>query len=106
MQSEWYWNNLLVSTNQDANFPIQHPDNNAVTSYNDSITLIVFDAIGCSDTLTLPFVVSAPNADFTYNLTGSNVDQFGNFTCPSVFSAFTDQSASVGAIVDWDRSLS
>lgn len=105
VQSEWYWNGQLQSTNQDANFVIQHPDNNAITSYNDSITLIVFDAIGCSDTLTVPFIVSAPNADFTYNLTGSNVDQFGNFTCPSVFSAFTDQSESVGAIVDWDWSF-
>ena len=104
-QSQWYWNGQLQSTNQDANFVIQHPDNNAVTSYNDSITLIVFDAIGCSDTLTVPFIVSAPNADFTYNLTGSNVDQFGNFTCPSVFSAFTDQSASVGAIVNWNWSF-
>ncbi len=100
-QSEWYWNNQLVSTSDDANFLISHPDNAAITSYNDSISLIVFDAIGCSDTLTLPLLVSAPNADFSYTLTGSNVDQFGNFTCPSVFSAFLDESESVGNIVDW-----
>lgn len=104
-QSQWYWNNQLVSTNQDANFVIHHADNSTIQSYNDSITLVVTDAIGCADTLTLPFIVSAPNADFSYNLTGSNVDEFGNFTCPSVFAAFTDLSQSVGSIVNWNWSF-
>ena len=98
--SSWYLNGQLVSTDDDGNFIISHPPSAAV-SYTDDITLIVTDANGCTSQITIPVTVSAPNANFTFNLTGSNVDEFGNFACPSVFSSFTDDSESYGDIVGW-----
>lgn len=100
VSSEWYLNGQLVSTDDDGNFLISHPPDGNV-SFTDNIQLIVSDANGCSSTITIPILVSAPQADYSYNLTGSNVDEFGNFTCPSVFAAFTDNSQAYGNIVNW-----
>ena len=100
VSSNWYLNGQLVSTDDDGNFLISHPPSGAL-SYNDTITLIVTDANDCTSEIAIPVIVSAPNADFTFNLTGSNVDEFGNFTCPSVFATFTDNSDSYGNITSW-----
>ncbi|MES2798957.1 MAG: PKD domain-containing protein [Bacteroidota bacterium] len=101
VSSEWYWNGQLMSTDEDANFEISHADNPSLVSYSDTITLVVTDENGCTDSYVFPLLISAPNADFSFDLTGSNVDEFGNFTCPSVFSSFTDESSSIGSIVSW-----
>lgn len=99
--SEWYFNGVLMSTDTDGNFTVSHPVNPTVLSYSDSITLVVTDANGCTSEMTIPVITSSPNADFDYSFTGSNVDEFGNFACPSVFAAFADQSQSYGDVVSW-----
>lgn len=103
--SAWYFNGQLLSTNNEGDFLIHHPNNPNVLSYTDSIALMVTDINGCTNKLTVPVTTSAPNAAYTYNFTGSNVDEFGNFACPSVFSAFTDGSQSYGDIVNWNWSF-
>ena len=103
--SAWYWNGVLVSNENNPLITISHPTNPNIISYNDEITLIVSDANGCTSTILLPLLVSSPNADFTYNLIGANTDENGNFTCPSVFSVFTDQSESIGTISAWNWSF-
>lgn len=100
--SAWYWNGVLVSNENNPSITISHPIDPNVLSYNDEITLVVSDAGGCLSTFVLPLLVSSPNANFSYNLMGANVDEEGNFTCPSVFGMFTDLSASVGAISTWN----
>ncbi len=100
--SAWYWNGVLMSEENNPSFTISHPSDPAITFYTDEITLVVSDANGCSDEITLSVIVSSPNANFSYDLIGANVDEEGNFSCPSVFGMFTDQSDSYGAITSWN----
>jgi gliding motility-associated-like protein len=100
--SAWYWNGILVSNDNNPTITISHPIDPNTLSYNDEITLIVSDAGGCTSTFVLPLLVSSPNANYSYNLIGANVDEEGNFTCPSVFGIFTDLSSSVGNIISWN----
>ena len=83
------------------------PPTNYSSSYNEvtsltansvahTISVIVSDVNGCKDTLVQPIIVSMPRADLTYTLSGASVNALGEFTCPPVFAAFTDNSDSYG----------
>jgi gliding motility-associated-like protein len=102
INSAWYWNGALVSTENNPTITIAHPLGSGTTSFNDEITLIVSDANGCNSTFTVSLLVSSPIANFTYNLIGANTDENGNFTCPPVFGMFNDASLSVGEITSWN----
>lgn len=99
--SEWYWNNQLLSSENNPELTFNFPDDPNVSSYNEVIKLIVSDGLGCFDEIEIPIIISAPYANFSYQLTGANTDELGNFTCPSVFGQFTDLSQSFGDIVSW-----
>ena len=99
--STWIWNNEVVSTDNNPEITLSFPIDPAVLFYNEALTLIASDDFGCSDEIEIPFVVSSPFANFSYNLTGANMDEMGNFSCPSVFGQFTDLSQSFGDVVSW-----
>jgi gliding motility-associated-like protein len=99
--SEWFLNGVLVSNQNNATITINYPQNSNVVSYTDVITLTVSNSNGCSNSLELPILISSPNASFSHNLVGANVDENGNFSCPPVFGFFTDESNSIGDITSW-----
>ncbi len=100
--SFWYWNNQLISSENNPEITLNLPVDPNVLSYNETLKLVVSDGFGCTSEIEVPFVVSSPNANYSYLLTGANTDEFGNFSCPSVFGQFTDLSESYGDIVGWN----
>jgi gliding motility-associated-like protein len=102
VSSAWYWNGNLVSNDNNPVINIGYPNDANTSSYNDEIQLIVTDDNGCTSVLTLPLLVSSPQANFSFNFLGANQDENGNFTCPPVFAVFTDESDAVGNISSWN----
>ena len=100
--STWLWNGQVVSTENNPEITLSYPLNQNILFYDAVLTLVVSDDFGCSDEIDFSFVVSSPYANFSYNLSGANTDELGNFTCPSVFGQFTDLSQSFGNIVSWN----
>lgn len=100
--SQWYWNGQLLSTENNPELTFTFPVDPNVLSYNVTLKLVVSDGFQCTDEIEIPLIVSSPNANYSYMLTGANTDEFGNFTCPSVFGQFTDLSQSYGAITAWN----
>jgi gliding motility-associated-like protein len=101
-QSMWYFNNQLLSDLTSPELVFNFPTDPNVLSYEVVLKLIVSDGFGCFDEIEVPLIVSSPYANFSYQLTGANTDEFGNFTCPSVFGQFTDLSQSMGAVSTWN----
>ncbi|MCH2225246.1 MAG: PKD domain-containing protein [Crocinitomicaceae bacterium] len=66
-----------------------------------NIVLIVTDPNGCTDTTDHDIIVSMPRADIDFALSGASTNANGEFTCPPVFSDFTDFSESYGTITNW-----
>lgn len=100
--SAWYWNGQLISDENNPQITFNLPVDPDVLSYNEVLKLIVSDGFGCLSEIEVPIVVSSPHANYSYLLTGANTDEFGNFSCPSVFGQFTDLSQSMGDIVGWN----
>jgi PKD repeat protein len=98
---QWFVDGTVVSTNTNYSNSFNEPSTPIVSSVSHNVMLIATDVNGCKDTLVDPIVVSTPNADVTYTLTGANVNAAGEFTCPPVFAGFTDNSDSYGNISIW-----
>lgn len=91
--------NTSVNTNYTSAFDeVSVQGSNSVSH---TVTLIATDVNGCKDTLNDLIIVSMPYLDITYTLSGANVNGAGEFTCPPVFSTFTDGSDTYGDIVNW-----
>ena len=72
--------------------PVSHT---YMTSGNFTVTLVVTDTLGCTDTLVRPQYIDIhpPVADFTQDVTSG---------CPPLSVTFTDNSTFTNTIVDWD----
>ncbi len=99
---EWFVDGTLVSGATDYSSAFNEPSIPVVSSVSHNVMLIATDINGCTDSLTVPIIVSTPNADLSFVLTGANVNGAGQFTCPPVFAGFTDNSNSIGNIASWN----
>ncbi|MDD2982834.1 MAG: PKD domain-containing protein [Crocinitomicaceae bacterium] len=90
----------VTSTNFSTSFndtPINH-----ATHTSHQIKLKATDGNGCIQTLSKTIIVSTPYANFDYTITGSSVNENGEFGCPPLFVNFDDQSQSYGNVVSWN----
>lgn len=99
---EWFIDNNSTSSDVDFMHSFNEPSIPVVNSVQHDVKLIATDINGCMDTLTVPIIVSTPIIDFTYTLFGANVNGAGEYTCPPVFSGFTDNSESYGTVTNWN----
>ncbi len=100
--SEWFVDGEIVSNdiNYTSFFEEENPTN--ASSITHTVTLVVTDQNGCTDTVETDIVVSLPQVDASYNFVGSNVNDEGEFVCPPVFADLTDNSTSFGDVVQWN----
>lgn len=99
----YQWSVDGTNTSTSNNYTSTFDENAAqgANSVSHNVTLIATDANGCKDTTSDIIIVSMPYLDITYTLSGANVNGSGEFTCPPVFSTFTDGSDTYGAITNW-----
>ena len=96
---QWLVNNSLVGNGTDYTTQYSGTPGTSSTQYN--YTLIATDVNGCKDTASSVLVVSTPIADADYVLSGASVNAAGEYTCPPVFSSFTNTSDSYGNIANY-----
>jgi gliding motility-associated-like protein len=96
---QWFVNNNPVVNG--TNYTTQYPGVSGTSSTQYSYTLIATDGNGCKDTSASVLVVSTPIADADYALSGASVNSAGQYTCPPVFSSFTNTSDSYGTITNY-----
>lgn len=96
---QWFVDGAMVSTSDD--YSAQYGGTPGVSSTQHSYTLIATDVNGCKDTMSSVLTISTPIADALYVLSGASVNISGQYTCPPVFSDFTDNSDSYGDITDY-----
>lgn len=96
---EWFVNGSAVGT--DTTYAASYQGNATTSSSQYNYVLITTDANGCKDTTSHVLTVSTPIADADYVFSGASVNASGQYTCPPVFSSFTDNSSSYGAISNY-----
>lgn len=98
---QWFVDGSQVSTGTDYAHAYNESLNNATSSFSHGYVLIVTDANGCKDTLSKLLTVSTPVAIPHYVFSGAATNANGDYLCPPVFAALTDQSLSYGNITNY-----
>lgn len=96
---QWLVNNSIVGSG--TNYTTQYTGTSGTSSTQYNYTLIATDVNGCKDTASSVLIVSTPIADADYVLSGASVNSAGQYTCPPVFSNFTNTSDSYGNIANY-----
>lgn len=96
---QWFVDGSLVGNN--VNYSAQYGGTAGTSSTQHNYTLIATDVNGCKDTMSSVLTISTPVADAGYTLSGASVNAEGQYTCPPVFTSFTDDSDTYGNITGY-----
>lgn len=99
---EWYIDGAFAGVNNQLSHIFSFANSSTDVSSAATVQLIVANSHNCRDSIEKVVTISAPNADFEYEFSSANVNVGGDFTCPPVLGAYTDQSSSFGDIVEWN----
>ncbi|MDX2359407.1 MAG: PKD domain-containing protein [Crocinitomicaceae bacterium] len=102
LEYDWFVDGIFQDSIENYSGAFDEINSTANTSVDHTITLIVTDINGCTDTLNTAIVVSMPNASANFAFSGASINEFGEFTCPPVFATLQDTSQSYGQVVAWD----
>ncbi len=97
--NQWFLDGNPMGSNSDFSTLLTGTPGQLGTPFN--YTLISTDVNGCKDTISKVVTVSIPTAALTYNFGGAVPNAEGNYTCPPVFTNFTNQSTSFGNITNF-----
>jgi gliding motility-associated-like protein len=97
----WFLDNDYLSNTLTPTINFSHADTIGNNCFPHLLKLVLVDQNGCTDSALHQFNVSAPTANFEYSFLGANMNEFGDFTCPSVFANLTNQSSSCGSITSY-----
>jgi gliding motility-associated-like protein len=94
--NQWFLNNNPAGNSNEYTTALVPNAGQTGTTYN--LTLIATDVNGCKDTVTKNVTVSTPLIDMDYEFSGAVTNDEGQFTCPPVFTNFTNLSSSYGIV--------
>jgi gliding motility-associated-like protein len=103
LQYVWSMNGNTLAT--DSLCILDLPANNSGLFSTYQLSLLVSDGNGCTDETSQTIFISSPHASPSYTFSGAAINANGEYSCPPLFCAFTDESTSIGSVTAWNWSF-